>query len=148
MNPRISDARIQKYFNLAKQACQYSHMKRARVGSAFVYKNKVLSVGWNSNKTAPIQAYWNKERFNETEVFCSHSLHAETTALLGIKHLDINWSKVIVFNWRLKRNGSQGNSRPCKSCMAMLISQGIENIFYSTEDGWAYEQIRKGQKER
>lgn len=144
MNPRISEARIQRYFNLARQASKYSHMHRARVGSVFVYKNKVLSAGWNSDKTAPIQAYWNKERFDESkEPYCLHSLHAETTALLNIRHLDIDWSKVTVFNWRVKKDESQGNSRPCKSCMAMLMAQGIKDVFYSTDNGWGFERLER-----
>lgn len=142
MSPKISETRIDRHFNIAKQASIYSNVKRARVGSVFIYKNKILSIGWNSNKTAPIQAYWNKERFDESkEPYCLHSLHAETTALLNVKNTNIDWSKVMVFNWRIKKDGTQGNSRPCKSCMAMLIKQGIKDIFYSTENGWGYERV-------
>lgn len=142
MSPKISETRIDRHFNIAKQASIYSNVKRARVGSVFIYKNKILSIGWNSNKTAPIQAYWNKERFDESkEPYCLHSLHAETAALLNVKNTNIDWSKVMVFNWRIKKDGTQGNSRPCKSCMAMLIKQGIKDIFYSTENGWGYERV-------
>lgn len=136
--PRMTEARINKYFELARQACKFSDMHKTKVGSVFIYKNKVISVGYNSNKTAPIQALWNQERFDKESTYL-HTLHAETTALLHAKNFDIDWSKVYVFNWRTKKDGSQGLSKPCKSCEAMLKNKGIKNIFYSTDSGWAFE---------
>ena len=38
--PRMTEARIHKYFDLAKQACKFSDMHKTKVGSVFVYKKQ------------------------------------------------------------------------------------------------------------
>ena len=95
--PRLTETRIAHYFQLAKNACQYSDNKRARLGSVIVYKNKILSIGWNvENKTNPLQQEYNKLRdYGGVDVrFTKSSLHAEFSAMLKIKNMDIDFGRV------------------------------------------------------
>lgn len=52
----LSENKINHFFFLAKNACLYSDNKKTRVGCIIVYKNSVISVGYNKNsKTHPLQ---------------------------------------------------------------------------------------------
>lgn len=141
--PRLTDTRINHYFNLAKNASQYSDNKRAKLGSVIIYKNKVLSVGWNvENKTNPLQEEYNRLRGYDVSVeFTKSSLHAEFSAMLRIKHMDIDFNKIHMFVYREKKDGTIGNARPCPACMGFAKTLGIKNIYYTTNEGWAYEKI-------
>lgn len=34
-----------------------------------------------------------------------------------------------------------GLARPCPACMAMIKNLGIKKIYYTTDDGFAFEQL-------
>ena len=140
--PRLTETRINHYLNLANNACYYSDFMKARLGAVLVYKGKVLSVGWNSTKTSPLQKTLNKYR--NYDINCGaahHTLHAEVACLTKVKDLDIDWSRASLFVCRIKKDGNKGLARPCQGCQALIKSMGIKNIYYSTENGWAYERI-------
>lgn len=140
--PRLTETRINHYFDLARNACFYSDCNCARLGAVLVYKNKVMSVGWNNTKTNPLQQELNQHRNLDSNVHeINNSLHAEVTCLLRARGLNIEYSKSSLFVYRIKKDGSSGLSRPCKGCMSLIKELGIKNIYYSTESGWAYERI-------
>ena len=124
------------YFNKARDASKLSdYGKNQHIGCVVVYKRHIISVGFNSNKTHPIQKIYNRERFAED---CTpHSLHAEITALVFLKdRKDIKWSDVDLYIYRENRNGELRMSKPCKSCMALIKELGIKRIHYTTNDGF------------
>lgn len=142
IEPRLSNSRIQHYLKLAKSACYYSDNKRTRVGCVLIYKGKIISVGYNlQDKTNPLQKRFNQYReFDPNASGCKNSIHAECHAILKAKDLDIDWRKVDVFVYRIKKDGSKGMSRPCPACEALLKQQGVKKIYYSTDNGWGYEE--------
>lgn len=109
-----------------------------------MYHNKVLSNGWNSYKTHPIQMRYNRFRElaedNREFINCSHGLHAEMMCLINTKDIDIDWSKVSLFVYR-ENNGKKQMCRPCKACMQALKDRGINNIYYTSKNGYNYEKI-------
>lgn len=140
--PRLTETRIKHYLNLARNACYYSDFMKTRLGAVLIYKGKVMSIGWNSNKTSPLQK--NLNRFRDIPVDCSkahHTLHAEVACLTKAKDLDIDWGRASIFIYRVKKDGSAGLSYPCKGCISLIKSMGIKNIYFSTENGWGYERI-------
>ena len=146
--PRLTETRINHYLNLARNACQYSDNHRAKLGSIIVYKNKVISVGWNlENKTNPLQ-----EEYNRLRGYCNDvretksSIHAEFAAMLRIKDMNIDFNKVHLFVYRIRKDGSSGCARPCPACMGFIKKLGIKNIYYSTDNGWCYEKIERVNK--
>lgn len=141
--PKLTENRIKHYFNLAHNACQYSDNKKAKLGSVIIYKNKILSVGWNlEDKTNPLQQEYNKLRDYDNNVEnTKSSIHAEFAAMLKIKHMKIDFSKVHLFIYRERKDKSIGNARPCNACMGFAKDLGIKNIYYTTDAGWAYERI-------
>ena len=141
--PRLTETRINHYLNLAHNACYYSDFMKTRLGAVLIYKGKVMSVGWNSNKTSPLQKSLN--RLRDIPVDCGeahHTLHAEVACLTKAKDLDIDWGRASLFICRIKKDGSRGLSRPCQGCQALIRSLGIKNVYYTTNDnGWCFEKM-------
>ena len=108
-----------------------------------MYKNQVLAVGFNTNKTHPIQKKYN--RYRKMEYGFSEpmpKLHAEMSCLMQIKNMDLDFSKVELYIYRENRDGNLAISRPCAACMKMIDKLGIKKIHYTTDGGFANE-IRK-----
>lgn len=133
-----SDERL---FTKAKQAALQSDYHKEHVGYIAVYQGKIIGVGYNSEKTHPIQYHYNKYRNNDRYEFFVPKLHAEINCINSIRHLDINSQKVKLYIYRVLTDKPYGISRPCPSCMAAIKDFGIRNIYYTTDDGYAYEKI-------
>ena len=89
-------------------------------------KNKIISIGINSNKTHP-----------ETEK-CDYNhevtLHSELDAILKLNKISKSNHYTFV-NVRLKKDKTVANSKPCKGCQNLLSRINYKNFFYSTENG-------------
>ena len=129
-------------FNRAKEISYLSDYKRIHIGCVAVYKNQILAVGYNTNKTHPLQMKYNRYRnmvYENTEP--KSSLHAEMSCLMQIKDMDIDFSKVELYIYRENVFGL-AMSRPCGACMKAIDDLGIKKIHYTTNGGFASE-IRK-----
>lgn len=130
-----------KYFNKAKKLADISDYHRVHVGCVAVYQGNVIGSGCNCNKTHPAQKFYNKYRKHTSEP--PPKLHAEIRCLNKIKNSGINFQKVRLYIYRARKDQPFGLSRPCPSCMAAIKDFGIKNIYYTTNDGYAHEQIEK-----
>lgn len=131
------------YFAKAKNVSTCSDFHKTHIGCIAVYQGHVIAVGYNTNKTHPIQQHYNKYRENNNIGCFAAKLHAEINCLNSIRHLDINFSKVKLYIYRSRCDQEYGMSRPCPSCMAAIKDLGIRHIYYTTNDGFAYENIRR-----
>lgn len=132
-------------FEIAKRVSELStysntHTKsRVKIGCVVVQGHQIISSGYNSNKTNPLQQKYNRLRFDEDS---PHKMHAEVAALSPlINNRSIDFSKVKLFMYREKMDHTLGKSRPCKSCMALIKDLGIRDIYYTTDDGYCHESI-------
>lgn len=117
--------------------------KGARVDCIAVYGNRILSTGFNMDRTHPLQAKYNQFRMFNSPEKAIHKLHAEIACLsplLSIKN-DLNWNKVSLYVYRSCNSREHGYARPCPACMKLIHDLGIRHVYYSTDDGYAYEQI-------
>lgn len=128
-----------KYFNKARQVASISDYKKQHVGCVAVYQGQVIGLGCNCNKTHPIQQFYNKYR--KQEDYMLPKLHAEISCINQIKHLNINFAKVKLYIYRIRKDQPYGLARPCPSCMAAIRDLEIRNIYYTTNDGFAYEKL-------
>ena len=139
---------IEKGFKLAKNASEFSDYSRKNVhiGAVVTYKNKVVSIGWNTNKTHPCQMKYNKyrEHGNEREYISNEHepcIHAEIMALQhATRSFNGDLSKCNIFVYSEKKDGSTRLTRPCKACSKMLKDLNVKNIYYTTENGWQFER--------
>ena len=129
-----------RYFNKARQIADISDYSRIHIGCVAVYQGQVIGLGFNTNKTHPIQKFYN--RYREQSDAMLPKLHAEISCINQIKHLDINFSKVKLYIYRIRKDQPFGLSRPCPSCMAAIKDLGIRDIYYTTNDGYSYERLK------
>lgn len=136
-----------KYFDMARKVAESSDFKNFKLGCVIVHKNKVISTGYNSKKTSPVQKKYNKYRhFNHSDKPVNHSLHAEISALINIpKCVDVNldYRQVSVYIYRIStgKRLNQGLSRPCEGCLRALRDKGVRTILYTTDDGFCKEEL-------
>ena len=130
-----------RYFKKARQIANISDYKKQHVGCVAVYQGQVIGLGCNCNKTHPMQKFYNKYRMPSD--YMLPKLHAEISCINQIKHLDINFSKVKLYIYRIRKDQPFGLARPCPSCMAAIKDLGIRDIYYTTNDGYAYEKLEK-----
>lgn len=129
-------------FKAAKAVSEFANYwkKNIKIGCVVVYKHRIISSGYNSNKTNPTQAKYNSQRFIGEGY--PHRVHAEIHALSPLlKDKLIDWSKVKIYTYREKADGKLGCSRPCKSCLALIKDLGIKEIGYTTDEGFATEKL-------
>lgn len=130
-----------RYFEKARQVAMISDYSKTHVGCIAVYHGNIIGIGCNCNKTHPIQKYYNKYREKSKELL--PKLHAEINCINQIKNLDINFSKVKLYIYRIRKDQPFGLARPCPSCMAAIKDLEIQDIYYTSNDGYCYERIEK-----
>ena len=113
--------------------CGGSHPK-VWVSSALVFRNKVISFGFNQMKTHPFQLKYSK---NNQCVFW----HAETSAIYNA-HKKMNFDKFdksVLYIARMKyentekKNFVSGIAAPCDGCMRCIEKYGIKNVIYTLD---------------
>jgi deoxycytidylate deaminase len=130
-----------RYFEKAKQVANISDYYKTHIGCVAVYQGQPIGLGCNCNKTHPIQHYYNRYRRQADNML--PKLHAEISCINQIKNLDINFSKVKLYIYRIRKDQPFGLARPCPSCMAAIKDLGIKNIYYTTNDGYSHEHLEK-----
>ena len=130
-----------RYFDKARRVASISNYNKFHIGCVAVYQGQIIGLGCNCNKTHPTQKFYNKYR-GYSEIMLP-KLHAEISCINQIKNLDINFSKVKLYIYRIRNDQPFGLARPCPSCMAAIKDLGIKEIYYTTNDGYSYEHIEK-----
>jgi len=126
------------YFEAAKSVAQLSDFPRINVGAVAVYKHRIISSGYNSNKTNPVQKRFNAYRFSAESPAC---LHAEIACLLPLlNRKDINFKDVSLYVYREYKSGQLAIAKPCASCNALIRSLGIKHVYYTGDQSYVYER--------
>lgn len=130
-----------KFFELALAAARTSRHSKAHIGAVVVSNKDVVSVGVNQrDKTHPMQKKYNVARFGFDSDALRHCTHAEIDALTKVKNVG-QYKNIRVYVGRTMKNGELGMCRPCPACFNALKDHGINEIFYTTEHGFAHEVI-------
>ena len=136
----MNNKKIQRCFEWAREASEQSNFYQHHLGAVAVYKGCLLAKGFNSYTTSPIQKKYNRQRDFDVEKY-RNSLHAEIHCLSKIDRLDIDFSKVDLFIYRQYKNGKPAIAMPCPACRKMIHDMGIKHIYYTTDYGWAMEEM-------
>lgn len=127
------------YFKAAKAISALSDFKQQHIGSVAVSGHKIISSGYNSCKTNPMQKRLNVHRFDADT---PATIHSELACLLPlINRKDIDFSNVSLYIHRQYKNGNLAISRPCASCMALIRDLGIRHIYYTGDGSYIHEEI-------
>lgn len=126
------------YFEAARALARLSNYPRVKIGCVITYGHRIISSGFNSTKTDPLQKKYNIYRFSGDGV---SSIHAETMALKPlIGRKDIDFKNVAIYVYRENKYGVPMLARPCESCEKLLRDLKIRKCFFSTYGGYAYEE--------
>lgn len=132
--------KIETGFKAARLASEKANYHLQHLGAAIYYKGALLALGYNTEKTHPMQKHYNKYRDFEEEVMPA-KMHAEMMALNKIKNLDIDFTKTKLFIWRGRDEQHPQLSRPCPACEAAIKAMGIKNIYYTGNGSLITEQF-------
>lgn len=130
----IPTTREMRYFKQARKESLKSTHAKAHIGAVIVIGNYVVSRGFNKKKTHPMQARLDREN----NYHCPNGkLHAEVSALLNSGKHDLTNAEIYIF--REDKQGIMANCKPCVSCTEALRVAGIREVFYTTKQGYAFE---------
>lgn len=138
----MNQSSVNKYFSLAKNASKFSDFPKYQIGAILVYKNKIISIGWNITKENPLQKKYNEYRGFDTDTY-KNCLHAEMMCIVKARKLDIDWSKVSIFVYREFKNGNLALAKPCLACMQAIKDCGIKNIYYTGNGSFVHESLKE-----
>lgn len=139
---QFNKTKITRYLNMARDVSRESKFPKYHLGAVAIYKGSLLAAGCNNKKTNPRQMLLNRERgwrADSNEFY--NPVHAELACLSKIRYLDIDFSKVRLYIYREHKNGVKAMARPCPACRKMIKDMGIREVWYTTEDGFAYEYM-------
>ena len=128
----MNDIQVMKI--LSKIAESVEPCGRARLAAALVYKNEIISIGTNKNKSHPFQK---KYATNDDAIF----LHAETDAIYNaLRKYDaqtISKSKLYICRMKWLDKGRsifvRGMAKPCPGCQRAIATFAIKHVCYTTE---------------
>jgi len=116
-------------FDLAIQTAKNSPSKK-QVGCVLLKRNKIITTAVNlETKSHPLQAKFAKRAGLWQKIY----LHSEIHALIKAKE---DADTIVVA--RVNPQNKLRNSCPCKICSLAIEEAGIQNIYYSTDDGFVY----------
>ena len=121
----ISDNFLQLAIDTAK-----SSPSKKKVGAVLLKKNKVIATAVNLEaKSHPLQAKFAKRVGLGPKIY----LHSEIHALIKARE---EADTIIVA--RVNNQNKLRNAKPCPICSLALEETGVENIYYTTNDGFLY----------
>ena len=127
--------REKRFFNIAKEVSKMSSFNGPHIGAVVVYGKTVISTGFNSKKTRPLQYYYNIHRgFNDYQNSIPME-HAEVAALSHLIGKEIRWNEVSLYIYRELKDGRLACCKPCKACSRLIKDLGIKNIYYIDDFG-------------
>lgn len=91
------------------------------MGAAILKRKKLISIGWNQDKTHTQSKTW------------ANRHHAEFHALVGTSKIDLAGTTIFVA--RLDKKEELKISKPCPECRELIQAAGIRKVFYINEFG-------------
>lgn len=117
---------MRRSVELAYTLCPINRQLRTSHISFLVKSGKIIHIGWNKNRTHPINL---NHPYHSGRV----GLHAELDVCLKSGKDDLSDYEMIVI--RVDRNGKVCNSKPCNGCQSVIKQFGIRETWFSNNDG-------------
>lgn len=131
---KITEKALQLSLSLFEGSLDLNSRKLQYHFSFLFERNKIVSVGQNQYDLSAKALYF-ANRYNIPQKKSFPYLHSEISAISRL------WGKIRVdgrlklVNVRFLKSGEMGISKPCPDCMEVLNALGIDQIYWSIEDG-------------
>ena len=113
-----------------------------RFAAAVVYRNKIVSVGYNRMKSHPFQAKYAK---NPEAIYLHAEVHAIKNALREINVEDLPKCELYISRVKRPKAGDDrfvwGLSKPCAGCARAIAEFGIKRTIYTCDEVGNYEVL-------
>ena len=131
-----------KFIKISKELSNLSDFKQTHIGCCIVHKGSIISTGYNSEKSNPLQKRYNVFRNFENQERIMHKEHGEIAALSKLPWFvyenEFNLKRATIYVFRQHKNThTYAMSLPCPACMAAIKESGIGRIAYTIENGIA-----------
>ena len=122
---------------LEKVAIATEPVSRQRLAACLVYKNEIIAVGYNKNKTHPIAKRFQK---HEEAIY----LHAEVDCIKNALRIydEDTIAKSTMYVLRVKRPDDnhrefiRGLAKPCCGCQHAIEQFNVKRVLYTTDEGF------------
>lgn len=114
-----------RMFKRAALMAQYGEHKQHKVGCVIAKGNKVLSWGYNRDKT------------HSKSPHAWAYIHAEFDAIRRLNPEELRGASIYIY--RQKKDGSPALAKPCESCYNLIKDLGIREICFTVENGFERE---------
>lgn len=107
-------------------------VNNTRIAAAIVYKNRIMSIGYNQWKTHPFQAEYGK---NEHAIWFHAETHAINNALKRMTERELKKSTMVVV--RVKKDDDLkdtfGLAKPCRGCQKCIEEHQLKSVIYTVD---------------
>ena len=129
-----------RFFDVAKSVAKlstWSDVPREQVGAVIVLRNEVISTGYNRSKGNMLHGHFAAKAGRPEAAYA----HAETSALSKFRNMSWLLKEFHLMKIYVYRETVHGiaMARPCNICTLALKSVGINQIYDTTDDGYAEE---------
>lgn len=126
----------QKYLNtLGQIASAVEPVATSRLAAAIVYKNEIVAVGINKNKSHPLQKRFSK---NTNSIFLHAEIDVIKNALRVISQDELSKSTLYVCRMKYpvgtKSRMIRGMACPCPGCSKAIAAFNIPRVIYSLDN--------------
>lgn len=129
---------------IALSLIDWSDGLRCRHFSFILSKKKIISIGYNSQKTHPANLKYKKFSLITGEDISEHKRTcSEFSAILKLKNLtNIDTKRCTLVNLRFNRNKRIDFAAPCMSCVSLLTFHEFKRIIWTDSEGKYVENQR------
>jgi deoxycytidylate deaminase len=124
--------KTERGFALASNMCDFSEEPQ-RLGAVIFYKKRPVAVGWNTDKTNPMQKKYSIHRRFDPEIF-KCPLHAEMMACINLRKTAYPPEDCTLFVARKYKKGGIALSKPCPACENAIRDLGIKTVYYTISE--------------
>jgi tRNA(Arg) A34 adenosine deaminase TadA len=128
-----------KFLKTAYKEAQESSFSGFSLGCVIVDGNKIVGRGHNSEKSNPMQKYYNKTfkpyrkgKYSGRQ----HSLHAEMSAIRSLESQEYKNLRAYIVRISVGKDYGIGLAAPCAACAHALADAGVKEVFFSTDYGF------------
>lgn len=124
--------KFKRIMEIAKSAAIKSSFKY-QVGAVILKHGRVISIGFNINKTHPLAR----------KHFKWGTVHAEVAAVIGCRYNREVLKDSDIFVFRFNRMGKPAMAKPCAQCTMLLNEFNVRRAFWTVEENcWGMARVR------
>jgi deoxycytidylate deaminase len=127
-------SRDKKYMEFVRRLATSNNMKM-KLAACLVIRNEIISVGFNSDKSHPLQKRFAK---NNDAIFKHAEVDCIIKALKVVDEDDLKDATLYVYRVKKQNKGDAnwvtGLAEPCPGCKKAIEHFGIKRTVYSTDE--------------